>query len=144
MALAAAATAARAARAAAGQKERRCPYIGLQSRDGLLEPMLLWDASMAHSIVRSLEVDPQRLIVHVCGSFHCEKRLGIAEMVDALRGGVPPPGAAADPPPTKQLVVVMLPETDCHRFETTRHAGRGDFVILTDQAVARSHDYMAS
>ena len=129
---------------AAGQKERRCPYIGFQSRDGLLEPMLLWDASMAHSIVRSLEVDPQRLIVHVCGSFHCEKRLGIAEMVDALRGGVPPPGAAADPPPTKQLVVVMLPETDCHRFETTRHAGRGDFVILTDQAVARSHDYMAS
>ena len=44
----------------------QCPYIGLQARDGLLEPMLLWDATMAHALVRSLEKEPDRLLVHVC------------------------------------------------------------------------------
>lgn len=44
----------------------QCPYIGLQARDGLLEPMLLWDATMAHALVRSLEAEPDRLLVHVC------------------------------------------------------------------------------
>jgi hypothetical protein len=68
----------------------------------------------------------------VCGSFHCEKRLGIVEWVEALRAT-----------PTKQLVITMYPEKDCHQFVPSRHAGRGDFVVLTDGGVKRSHDYMA-
>ena len=35
----------------------------------------------------------------------------------------------------------MLPEADCHRFDAERHGKRGDFVILTDARVTRSHDY---
>ena len=54
----------------------RCPYVGLDRREGLVQPMLLWDATMAHSIARSLRTEPDRLVLHVCGSFHCERRLG--------------------------------------------------------------------
>ena len=111
--------------------ERRCPYIGLKGRDGLLEPMLLWDAGMAHSIAGALEADAERLVVHVCGAFHCEKRLGIAEMVSKYK------------PEAKQLVVVLYPDRDCHDFVPGRHGGLGDYVVLTDASVARSHDYLA-
>ena len=111
--------------------ERRCPYIGLSSRQGLLAPMLLWDAGMAHAIVRALDAAPQRLVVHLCGSFHCERRVGIIEMVSAMRHK-----------PTRQLVVAFYPERDPHRFVPERHAGRADFVVLTDASVRRSHDYM--
>ena len=121
---------------------------------------------MADAIVTSLEVDPTRLVVHVCGSFHCERRLGITEMVERIRclrqqqppqlQLQPPPGAAASPAEqpradavavpapkatTRQLVVVMYPEADCHEFRG-RHEARGDFVILTDASIPRSHDYM--
>ena len=41
----------------------------------------------------------------------------------------------------RQVVVVIFPEADCHSF-ASRHAGRGDFIILTDASLARSHDYM--
>ena len=119
----------------ADAKDGRCPYIGLASREGLLAPMLLWDAAMAHAIVRSLDAEPSRLVVHICGSFHCEKHVGVVEMVQALRG---------PSKPTKQLVVVFYPEKDCHQFVSERHAGRADFVVLTDASVMRSHDYMGS
>lgn len=70
-------------------------------------------------------------MLHVCGSFHCERRLGVVEMVEALSDGS-----------FKVLVVVMVPEKDCHQFVRERHAGLGDFVILTDASLARTHDYM--
>ena len=56
-----------------------CPHIGLRGEDGLLAPMLLWDATMAHAIAAALGTAPAaRLIVHVCGRDHC---LGIVEML---------------------------------------------------------------
>lgn len=116
-----------------GEQRRRCPFIGLEARDGLRAPMLLWDATMGQSIARALDSDPGRLVVHVCGSFHCERKVGIADMVEAYRE------RAAS---TNQVVIVMYPEDDCHRFVPRRHAGAGDFVILTDATVRRSHDYM--
>ena len=111
--------------------ERRCPYIGLSGREGLLEPMLLWDAAMAHAIARSLDGDPSRLVIHMCGSFHCERNLGVAEMLQVYR------------PATKTCTVVIYPEEDCHTFEPSRHAGMGDYVVLTDASLSRSYDYMA-
>ena len=36
--------------------------------------------------------------------------------------------------------VVFVPEKDCHHF-ASRHTGMGDYVILTDEGVRRSHDY---
>ena len=115
--------------AAVAQTAARCPYIGLSKREGLLQPMMLWDAGMAHSISASLAAHPEHLVVHVCGSFHCEWRLGIAEMMKTFR------------PDAKALVVVICPEDDCDTFDVERHGGRGDFVVLTDARLPRSHDY---
>jgi uncharacterized iron-regulated protein len=39
----------------------------------------LWDASMAFSIAQHLRAHPQSLVVHVCGKFHVEGRLGLPE-----------------------------------------------------------------
>ena len=50
----------------------------------------------------------------MCGSFHCEWRLGIAEMLEASYR----PGA-------KALVVVICPEDDCDTFDAERHGGLG-------------------
>ena len=61
-----------------------------------------------------------RLVVHVCGRDHC---LGISEM---LRCHYCP---AAVP-----LTVAFYPETDLQTFDAARHAGVGDFVVLTDEA----------
>ena len=65
----------------------------------------------------------------MCGSFHCEGRHGIAEMLQAYREG------------TRTLVVVVYAEDDITRFSPERHAGRADFVVLTDARLPRSHEY---
>jgi len=85
------------------RRQGECPYLGVNGRDGLLAPVLLWDATMALSIARALQARPEALVVHVCGYFHCEKRVGIAEMLSAY---------APQPPST--LVVAIYPEAECH------------------------------
>jgi len=105
-----------------------CPYIGLSRRDSLLMPMLLWDSTMARSIAALLERSAERSVLHVCGSFHCEGRHGISEMLRNLNSKA------------RQLVIVMYPESDCHTFQK-RHTDAADFVILTDASLPRSHDY---
>ena len=104
-----------------------CPYIGVRKRDGLLQPMLMWDAGMARSIADTLKLYPNTLVLHVCGSFHCEFHFGIAEMLQHYRRN------------TRTLVVAIYPEEDCSSFDPERHAGRADFVLLTDNTVPKSH-----
>lgn len=106
-----------------------CPYIGLSRRDGLLPAMRLWDASMAHSIRTSLGAHPGRLVLHVCGSFHAEKRVGIVEMLLRYR------------PETKVVVVVVYPEDEWTTFDAARHGGAADFVLLSDASLPRSHEF---
>lgn len=115
------------AAAAAG----KCPYIGLSRRDGLLQPMLLWDAAMALAVSRALEAQPGSLVLHVCGSFHCEKSLGIREMLSVYK------------PEATALTIVIYPEDEPHAFEHERHGGRADFVLLTDARLPRSHEYLS-
>jgi hypothetical protein len=107
----------------AGGGRGGCPYIGLSRRDALLLPMLLWDASMACAIKRQLDRAPNQAVLHVCGSFHCEGKHGISEMIEFYRPG------------TRQLVVVVYPEADPRTF-LDRHRGAADFVILTNAAAA--------
>jgi len=70
------------------------------------------------------------LIIHVCGKFHCEDRLGIPEHLAAYA-----PGA-------KVLVVVFTPHDNMDMTpEDARLAGllgSADFVVLTDSSLPRS------
>ena len=76
----------------------------------------------------SLEAHPGELIYHVCGSFHCEGKHGVAEMLKAYR------------PQARSLTVVVIAADDCDAFRE-EHRGKGDFVLLTDANLPRSHNY---
>jgi len=80
----------------------------------------LWDASMAYAVTTFLELNPGALVLHMVGGFHVENHTGIPEQVQHYRPG------------TRSLVVSMDTAEDFHSFEPQEHAGRGDFVILTD------------
>lgn len=101
-----------------------CPHIGLTSARGLVEPMRLWDACMAHAIARVRQVAPSRLVVLICGSSHCEQHQGVADFLRTYA------------PSERPLVIAMYPEADCHRFVPERHLGSGDFVVLTDESAS--------
>ncbi len=94
--------------------------------DNILSSQSLWDATMAYWISRGLKQHKRALIVHLNGSFHTENRLGTVEHLMRYR------------PTTKALVVTMRYEEDFKRFDGAKHAGLGDFVVLTDASVPRS------
>lgn len=105
-----------------------CPYIGLNAQqDTLLDPIMLWDAGMAHAI-RAASRGAETLVLHVCGSFHSEFKLGIAEFLEHY-------GQARD----RVLSVTIYPE-ETLAFDPLRHTNAGDWVILTDAALPRSHE----
>jgi hypothetical protein len=70
------------------------------------------------------------LVVHVCGKFHCEHRLGIPEHL------------AAYAPEAKVLVVVFTPADSLavspEEAAAAGLVGAADFVVLTDSKVPRS------
>jgi uncharacterized iron-regulated protein len=88
-----------------------------------LQAQTLWDASMAHAITTFLELNPGALVLHMVGGFHVENHTGIPEQVQHYRPG------------TRSLVVSMEIADDFRSFDPTEHAGRGDFVILTDKSL---------
>lgn len=94
--------------------------------DNILNSQSLWDASMAYWISESLKKNKGSLVVHLNGGFHTESRLGTVEHLLKYS------------PQAKALVVTMRYEKDFKAFDLTKHAGLGDFVILTDTAQPRS------
>jgi hypothetical protein len=94
---------------------------------GMLEAQALWDATMAHSIVRYLESEPGALVMHAVGGFHVEYGTGIPEQMPGYR------------PDVKQVVVAVRPSEDITVFEDDDR-GRGDFVVLTDANLPRTYE----
>ena len=92
----------------------------------ILASQTLWDATMAYSIAENLKQNKNALLVHLNGSFHTENRLGTVEHLLKYS------------PKTKILVVTMRYEDAFANFDKMKHAGLGDFVILTDAKVPRS------
>lgn len=88
-----------------------------------LDAQNLRDATMAYSIVRTLESRRGAMILHVNGSFHSNFGLGTPEHTARMR------------PKTRQLVVALLSEGYPH-FDPETMRGAGDFVLLTDPAVS--------
>ena len=101
-----------------------CPYIGFKAKDpNMLDPVVLWDACMAWCIGKQLDASPGDLVYHVCGSFHCQHRLGICEMLEHYQPGC------------KALVVSVYPDDNFRSFDADEYKGKGDFVVLTDAKV---------
>jgi len=109
------------------------PPAGMPSRGGSfmengLWAQTLWDASMANAITTFLEAFPGALVVHMVGGFHVENFTGIPEKVGFYRPG------------TRTLVVHMDVAEDFRTFDPEEHAGRGDFVILTDESMDLNYE----
>ncbi len=92
----------------------------------ILDSQSLWDATMAFSISKVLKKTKTPLIIHLNGAFHTENRLGTVEHLLKYN------------PKTRVLVVTMRYENDFTKFDKGKHAGLGDFVILTDAKVPRT------
>ena len=104
------------------------PPAGMPSHGGSfmengLQAQTLWDASMAHTITTFLEMNPGALVLHMVGGFHVKNFTGTPEKVEFYRPG------------TRRMVVHMETAEDFTVFDAEEHAGRGDFVILTDEAL---------
>lgn len=93
-----------------------------------LQAQTLWDASMAYAVTTFLESHPGALVIHVVGGFHVENFTGTPEKVQFYRPG------------TRSLVVSMQMADDITAFDAAEHAGRGDFVILTDKALDKNYE----
>lgn len=78
----------------------------------------LWDAGMAAAVAAALQARPGALVLHYTGSFHVERRLGMAEALLHYRPG------------TKLIVVAIRKARTPAEFDA-RHGSLGDFVILT-------------
>jgi uncharacterized iron-regulated protein len=87
-----------------------------------LQAQTLWDAAMAYSITTFLASHPGALVYHVVGGFHVENFTGTPEKVEFYRPG------------TRSVVVAMELAEDFRTFDE-EHAGKGDFVILTDKSL---------
>ncbi len=94
--------------------------------DKILSSQSLWDATMAHSVARSLKKNKGSLVVHLNGGFHTEMRLGTVEHFLKYRKN------------GRAVVVTMRYENDFKKFDTAKHAYAGDFVVLTDAKEPRS------
>lgn len=114
-----------------------CPYIGFNVSSKFMDAQCLWDASMAFSLARHLEAHEEGLVIHVCGKFHVEGRLGTPEHLTTYA-------------PTRRFgVVTFLPASSpqlpsgVSLFESApeaRGVKAGDFVVLTDGNRPRSFE----
>ncbi|MCJ7630493.1 MAG: ChaN family lipoprotein [Longimicrobiales bacterium] len=109
------------------------PPVGMATHAGSfmengLQAQTLWDASMAHAITTFLEMNPGALVLHMVGGFHVMNHTGTPEKVQFYRPG------------TRSLVVHMDIADDFNVFDVKEHAGRGDFVILTDKSLDLNYD----
>lgn len=86
--------------------------------ENALQAQALWDVAMGESVVQALEGGPDRLVLHVAGSFHVERGTGIPERIERLRPG------------TRVLTVVLRNTGSPEEWEA-EHAGLGTFVVLT-------------
>ncbi len=94
--------------------------------ENILSSQSLWDATMAHWIADSLKRNKGSLVVHLNGGFHTENRLGTVEHLAKYR------------PKARSIVVTMRYVDDYKNFDSDKHAGIGDFVVLTDASQPRS------
>lgn len=100
--------------------------MGGHGSANILASQTLWDATMSYFVAEYLKKTNDPLVIHLNGAFHTESRLGTVEHLLKYQ------------PDAKILVVTMRYEEDFTNFNKEKHAGLGDFVILTDAKQPRS------
>jgi uncharacterized iron-regulated protein len=93
-----------------------------QNMGNQLDSQVLWDASMAQSIARFLEKQPNGLVLHMVGGFHVERHTGIPEQLQVYAPG------------TRGMVISLRPVDDIAKFQPAPDGVWGDFVIQTEKA----------
>lgn len=93
-----------------------------QNMTNQLDSQVLWDATMAHSIARFLQKQPDALVLHMVGGFHVERGTGTPEQLQAYA------------PNTRAMVVMLRPVDDVSKFEPPSSGKWGEFVLQTDKA----------
>lgn len=110
-----------------------CPASGMSAQSDFVAAQGVWDATMAHSIAEVLRKRPGAAVMHVCGRFHCEDRLGIPEHLSRYA-------------PTARVVCVMSIAARDGAVELSREEfmreihrdGLADFVCVTAGSVSTS------
>lgn len=152
--------------AQSGDSGGECPYVGLRLSDNFLAAQGLWDACMADSILAALghagdgmqrcgsgasgcgEGSPARIVMHVCGKFHMEEKLGICERLAERAPDVAVRTVVLVPVdlPAVRHALRQRPLSEYARHETVpgmpcsveRFQSLADFVVLTDGNKTRS------
>ncbi len=103
-------------------EDAKAPPGSHQNMTNQLDSQVLWDATMAHSIARYLERQPDALVLHMVGGFHVERGTGTPEQLQAYLPG------------TRAMVVSLRPVDDVDVFMPAARGTWGDFVIQTEKA----------
>jgi uncharacterized iron-regulated protein len=93
----------------------------------LLSAQTLRDAAMGFSIAEHLKQKSEALVLHVNGRFHSEGRMGTPEHLLQYR------------PKTRVLVITIASDEGYPDFNAERMGRLGDFIILTDPQLPRTH-----
>lgn len=99
---------------------------GMHASGNMLDAQSLWDATMAFSISEFLKQHSKPLAIHLNGKFHTDGHLGTVDQLNHYS------------PNAKSLVISIFYDKDFPSFDQEKHAGLGDFVIITDPKVKRS------
>jgi len=109
--------------AAEGEEVRaRAPMGSHGNMGNQLDAQVLWDATMAWSIAKFLDREPDALVLHMVGGFHVERGTGTPEQLEMYRPG------------TTRLIVSMQPVDDVNVFEPAPAGEWGDFVVQTEKS----------
>ena len=93
----------------------------------LLSAQTLRDATMGFSIAEHLKQRSEAMVLHVNGRFHSEGRMGTPEYLLQYR------------PKTRVLVITIASDEGYPDFDAGRMGRLGDFIIVTDPQLPRSH-----
>ena len=79
----------------------------------------LWDASMANSIAQFHKKNKNAMVLHLCGKFHCEERLGTVSQLARIN------------PRINSFVIVAIAEKEFAALTTDQQSALADVVIIT-------------
>jgi uncharacterized iron-regulated protein len=87
----------------------------------IYESQNLWDASMANSIHKAAKADKDAVILHLCGGFHCEEKLGTVAQLNRFNTKL------------RALVIVGAEKSTFDALTDKQKQALADYVIITKE-----------